>query len=63
MSININLVCCCQNLITSQQLSLSDLQAIESKKPNQIVFRINDKSLSFRPSVDTGTSEVDNDDY
>ena len=45
-----------------QPLSLSDLQAIESKKPNQIVFRINDKSISFRPSVDTGTSEVVNDD-
>ena len=39
-------------------LSFSELQAIESKKPNQIVFRIHDKSLSFRPSVESGTSEV-----
>ena len=35
-----------------------DIQGIESKKPNQIVFRINDKSMSFRASLDTNTTET-----
>ena len=35
-----------------------DIQAIESKKPNQIVFRINDKSWSFRTNLETNTSET-----
>ena len=33
-----------------------DIQSIESKKHNQIVFRIHDKTISFRPQVDTGPS-------
>ena len=35
-----------------------DIQAIESKKHNQIVFRINDKSWSFRTNLETNTSET-----
>jgi len=37
-----------------------DIQAVESKKANQVVFRIHDKSYSFRPSMDPvpGSSEV-----
>ena len=38
-----------------------DFQSIESKKNNQIVFRINDKNISFRPSLEvTGSEIVDN---
>ena len=35
-----------------------DIQAIESKKPNQIVFRIHDKSWSFRTNTDTIATET-----
>ena len=35
-----------------------DMQGIESKKPNQIVFRINDKSWSFRASIETNSTET-----
>ena len=35
-----------------------DIQAIESKKPNQVVFRINDRNYSFRPGVETNSSDL-----
>lgn len=35
-----------------------DISSIESKKPNQVVFKINDKNYSFRPAVETGGSEL-----
>ena len=41
-----------------QHFHYLDIQGIESQKHNQIVFRINDKNLSFRPSVETNNSEV-----
>eukprot|EP00090_Calanus_glacialis_P000689 TRINITY_DN10463_c0_g1_i2.p1 TRINITY_DN10463_c0_g1~~TRINITY_DN10463_c0_g1_i2.p1 ORF type:complete len:1522 (-),score=274.97 TRINITY_DN10463_c0_g1_i2:738-5303(-) len=34
-----------------------DIQAIESKKPNQVVFRINDRNYTFRPGVETNSSD------
>ena len=35
-----------------------DIAGIESKKPNQVVFKINEKSYSFRPAIETGGSEI-----
>lgn len=35
-----------------------DIQSVESKKHNQVIFRINDRNYGFRPAVETQNSEV-----
>lgn len=40
-----------------QHFHFLDISGIESKKPNQVVFKIHEKTYSFRPAVETSGSE------